>query len=161
MNSEFYKIEEYNISKKEPKKYFENVKSDYALRKLFVMMNKNKLLEILRFNKKLQKRLNININDYRKCSKIEIELKRSDNKYGQFINITDEEKEYCHIYFDNSSHEVNKNYLGCDEEFKTIKIIFDYQVKSFEKLFYNCNCIDSIFFKKFYSNNVINMSGMF
>ena len=42
-----------------------------------------------------------------------------------------------------------------------IKIIIDYQAKSFKKLFYHCNCIDSIFFKKFYRNNITDMSSMF
>ena len=42
-----------------------------------------------------------------------------------------------------------------------IKIIIDYQVKSFKELFYNCNYIESIFFKKFYRNNITNMHYMF
>ena len=48
----------------------------------------------MKYNKKLQKRLNININDYRECSKIEIELKPADNIYGQFINRPIKDKEY-------------------------------------------------------------------
>ena len=36
-----------------------------------------------------------------------------------------------------------------------IKIIIDYQVKSFKKLFYWCICIESINFKKFYRNKFI------
>ena len=39
-----------------------------------------------------------------------------------------------------------------------IKIIINYQVKSFENLFRDCNCIESINFKKFYKNNINNMS---
>ena len=34
------------------------------------------------------------------------------------------------------------------------KIIIDYQVKSFKDLFFLCECIESINFKKFYRNNV-------
>ena len=44
---------------------------------------------------------------------------------------------------------------------KKIKIIIDYQVKSFNKLFFKCYCIESINFKKFYRNNIIDMSWMF
>ena len=139
----------------------ENLKSDYILKKLFGMIQKDKSLEIIRFNKKLKKKLNINIDDYKQCCKIEIELKLSYYKYGQFINIPDKEKEYCHIYFDNSNQEKFRNYIGPYDKYSMIKIIFDYQVESFEKLFYNCNCIDSIFFKKFYSNNITNMNRMF
>ena len=65
-------------------------------------MKKNKSLEIMKYNKKLQKRANLNINDYKEYfqlySSIEIELKLVDNKYGTFINIPDEEKEYYHIF---------------------------------------------------------------
>ena len=42
-----------------------------------------------------------------------------------------------------------------------IKIIIDFQVISFKNLFNNCECIESIHFKKFYRNNINNMSGMF
>ena len=35
-----------------------------------------------------------------------------------------------------------------------------YQI-SFEKLFYECDCIESIYFNKFYRNNITNMSSMF
>ena len=121
----------------------ENLKSDYILKKLFGMIQKDKSLEIIRFNKKLKKKLNINIDDYKQCCKIEIELKLSYYKYG------------------NSNQEKFRNYIGPYDKYSMIKIIFDYQVESFENLFYNCNCIDSIFFKKFYSNNITNMNRMF
>ena len=35
------------------------------------------------------------------------------------------------------------------------------KLNHFQDLFYNCECIESIKFKKFYRNNVTNMSGMF
>ena len=75
-----------NISKNKQKNVFENLKSDFILKKVFSIMKLNKSLEIMKYNKKLQKRLNININDYRECSKIEIELKLADREYGKFIN---------------------------------------------------------------------------
>ena len=41
---------------------------------------------------------------------IERELKLVNNKYyNNFINISDEEKEYYHIYFDNSNEEIKRN----------------------------------------------------
>ena len=42
-----------------------------------------------------------------------------------------------------------------------IKIIIDYQIKSFKNLFNFCNCIESVNFKKFCGNNINNMSSMF
>ena len=129
------------ISKNEKYKGdFKNLKSDYFLIKIFDIIKQNKSLKIVKYNKKLQKRLNISINDYKECSKIEIELQLANNKYGQFINISDKEN-YCHIYFDNSNKEIKRNYLEKNEKVKMIKIIIDYQVKSFEKLFDRCENI--------------------
>jgi len=42
-----------------------------------------------------------------------------------------------------------------------INIIIDYQNESLSNLFDNCRCIESINFKKFYRNNITNMSYMF
>ena len=114
-----------NISKKDQTQNLDNLKSDYFLRKLFDILKKDKSLKIIKYNKQLQKRLNININDYMQCSKIEIELKIANNKYGEFINIPKKEKEYYHIYFDNSKEEIKRNYLEKNEKVKMIKIIID------------------------------------
>ena len=54
-----------------------------------------------------------------------------------------------------------RNYINEDDEIKVIKIKIDYQVKSFENLFSDCKCIESLYFKKFYRNNINNMNGMF
>ena len=130
---------------------FNNIKADFFLQKLFNNLKTKKLLNIVKYNKKIKKRINIKINDYKeyseKYSSIEIEIKPVNNKYGQFINFKDEDKKYYHIYFNNHEEEINRNYINENEEIKIIKIIIDYQIKSFEKLFENCKCIESIYFK--------------
>ena len=123
------------ISKIEQKKGFDNLKSNLMLKKIISLMKINKSLNIMRYNKKIQKRLNICIDNYKECSKIEIELKIADNRYGTFINIPDEEKEYYHIYFDHSNEEIKRYYLKKNEKVKMVKIKIDYQVKSLEDLF--------------------------
>ena len=145
-----------------------NLKSIVILKKILSYITKNESLNILRYNKKLQKRLNLSINDYKDYSQlyspIEIELKFDENKCDEknrFIYILDEEKEYYHIYFDNSKEEIKRNYLDEKEKVNSIKIIIDYQVKSFKKLFINCKNISSIFFKKFNRINIVDMSYMF
>ena len=144
------------------------------------IMKKTKSLTIVKYSKKLQKRMNLNINSYKDYSQlyslIELELKLIDDKCDEverkyniwfkeknntFINILDEEKEYYHIYFDNSKEEIKRNFLNKNEKVNTIKIIIDYQVKSFKKLFLDCNKISSIKFKKFYRINITDMSEMF
>ena len=128
-------------------------------------IKKNKLLNITKYNKKFQKRLNININNYKEYSQlyttIEIELKITNNRYGKFINIPENQNEYYHIYFDNSKEEIKRNYLEDNEKVRMIKIVINYQVKSFKELFKFCKCIYSIFFKQFYRNNLTDMSSMF
>ena len=47
-----------------------NLKSDYFLQKIFDHLQTKKSLEIFKYNKKLQKRLNININNYKEYSEI-------------------------------------------------------------------------------------------
>ena len=119
----------------------------------------------MKYNKKLQKRLNLNINDYKDYSQIyspiERELKLDDKKYGKFINISNDDKEYYHIFFDNSDEEMKRNYLKQNEKVEIIKIKIDYQVKSFERLFKDNDFISSIFFKKFHRITITNMRCMF
>ena len=155
----------------------ENIKSDYMLKNLFNIMKKNISFKIVKYNKKLQKRLNLNFNSYKDYSQlyspIEIEIKIWENQYDKynifeqsnkknmFINKLDEVKEFYHIYFDNSNEEIKKSYLNDNEKVNTIKIIIDHQVKSFKKLFYYCENVYSIFFKKFTRTNITDMSFMF
>ena len=143
----------------------ENIKSKYILQKVFYNLEKKKLLYILKYNKQIKNRIEIDINAYKEYSEIysliEIEITLAKNKYGNFINIKKEDEIYYHIYFNNLKTETKRNYIGKNEKIKIIKIIIDYQVKKFNDLFNKCNCIKSIYFKKFYRNNINNMSGTF
>ena len=118
-----------------PKDIFNNLKADYFLRILFNNLKRKKVLNIVKINKNIKKRLNININDYKEYSEaftpIEIKIKPVSNKYGQFINIKEEEK-YYHIYFNNNKEEMKRNYINEGEQIQIIKIIIDYQIRSFE-----------------------------
>ena len=142
-----------------------NVRSVYILQRIFDIIPKNKHFGIIRYNKKLQKRLDLSINDYKECSElftsIEIEIKTANNIYDSFINILELYKDYYHIYFDDNKKEIKRCYLTEEDKVNKIKIKIDYQVKSFKKLFYECYCIESIYFKKFYRNNITDMSDIF
>ena len=129
-------------------------------------MAERKYLETIRYNKSIQKRINININHYKAYSEtktsIELDIIPMKGEYGKFININEEDKKYFHIYFnDNKKKEIENTSLYKDDNVSKISIIIDYQIKSFSELFYNCECIESIKFKKFYRNNVTDMSDMF
>ena len=143
-----------------------NIKADYFLKNVFNNLEKKRTLNIVKYNKNLMKRINININDYKEYSEIytliEIEIKPVNNKYGKFINIKKEDEKYYHIYFNNKEEEIgNKTYINKKDKVTKIRIVIDYQVKSFGNLFLNCKCIKSINFKKFNRNNIDNMSYMF
>ena len=156
---------ELNKDKIESKDIFKNLKNDYFLRNVFNNLLKKKLLDIIKYNKNIQKGINIIINDYKnfseKYSSIEIEIRPFNKKYGKFIYIKKEEEIYYHIYFNNNEEEIKRNYIYEDEDIKIIRIKIDYQVKSFENLFSDCKCIESLYFKKFYRNNINNMNSMF
>ena len=141
------------------------IRCNYFLEKLFNILEKKKSLDLIKYNKKLKKRINININDYKEYleiySSIEIEINPMINKFGKFINIKDEDSIYYHIYFNNNKEEIKRNYINKDEGIKIIKIIIDYQIKSFKELFNDCKIIEYIYFKKFYRNNINNMDLMF
>ena len=143
-----------------------NLKSDFFIQLFFGYLTERKSLETIRNNKSIQKRIGININHYKayseKYSSIELDIIPIKGKCGKFININQEDKKYFHIYFnDNKIIEIYKTSLNEYNNVSKISIIIDYQIKSFPKLFYYCECIESIKFKKFYRNNVTDMSRMF
>ena len=156
--------EENEIAKPNP--IMTNLKSDYFLRKLYDIISKKKKLEIIRFNKKMQNRINLSIKDYKEYSEIftpiEIEIVPTKGKYGNFIKINKNDKLFYHIYFNDNKKEIkNKYYIKEEDKVRKIKIIIDYQVKSFKYLFEWCEYIEFINFKKFYRNNITDMSLMF
>ena len=135
-NKEKIEVEQIKIKNK-----FEKVKNDNFIEKLFNNMQKKRLLNILIYNKNMKKRININSDDYKEYSEtyssieIEIEIKPVVNKYDKIINFKREDEKYYHIYFNNDKEEIKRNYINKREEIETIKIIIDYQIKSFEGLF--------------------------
>ena len=140
----------------------DNIKSKYILSKIYDNMTMKKKLKIVKYNKRIQNRLNLDVKDYKEYSEIEIEIIPIKDKYGKFINIKENDELYYHIYFNDNNEEIKNKYdIKEEDKVKKIKIIIDYQVKSFKELFYDCECIESINFKKFYRNNITDMSHIF
>ena len=145
-----------------------DIKSNFIIKIIFSYMQRNKQLEIIRYNKKAQNRFDLSLNDFKEYSQlystIKIELKLTDNeknKYRKFINISQSNKKYIHVYFDNSHKEINRNQLKRNEKVKTVQIVIDHQIKSLKDLFSYCDSINSICFKKFTRINITDMSFMF
>ena len=149
------KVEEQGQSKLiDANNLLRNLKCDYFIQKFFGYMPKRKSLETIKYNKSIQKRINININHYKayseKYSSIELDIIPMKGECGKFINIKKEDKKYFHIYFnDNKKEEIENTSLNKDDNVSKITIIIDYQIKSFSILFAYCNCIKSIKFKNF------------
>ena len=131
----------------------ENLKSHYILEIILNYITKKKSLEIIKCNKKIQQRLNINIKDYKNYSEmyssIEIDIIPNTDKYREFINISEQDKKFYHIYLNKENNITTK-----------IIVKIDYQVKSFFELFKSCS-FKSITFRRFTRNNINNMSSMF
>ena len=86
-----------------PNPPFESLKSDYFLQKLYDNMTKKKKLEIVKYNKRIQNRINLSVKNYKEYSEtftpIEIEIIPTKDKYGRFINLSNKvDRLYYHIF---------------------------------------------------------------
>ena len=138
------KFEKLNIIKSKNK--LMNIKSDYFIQILFNYIPKKVSLELIQYNINIQKRLNININNYKdfceKFSSIELEIVPIQNEYGAFINIKEENKKYFHIYFNDNKEEIKRKELNKEDKVSKITIIIEHQINSFDNLFDYCKCIE-------------------
>ena len=96
MDSKNKSKEEQEVSKETTKQMIFKIKSNYILKNIFNFIQIYKSLNIIKINKKLQKRMGVTKKDYESFI---IELKLHENKYGQFIKIGEGEESYYHIYF--------------------------------------------------------------
>ena len=112
------------------------------LNTIFSNPRKRRLLNIVKYNKKIQNLLNLDVKDYEEYCKIEIEIIPCNNKYGRYINIEENQKFFYHIYFNDNEEEIKNKYeINKKDKITKIKIIIDYQVRSFNELYNGCECI--------------------
>ena len=139
------------------------IRSNYILKKIVLSLKPKNYLSLMKYNKKIQKKLNISIKDFKIYNQIEIELipikDIIDNIPRTVINYEEKNKKYFHIYCDNKRKRVN--YIKLKDNISKIKIIIDNEIKSFRGLFENCDYISSINFIKFNRKDIIDMSYMF
>ena len=108
------KVEEQGQSKLiDSSNQLKNLKSDYFIHKFFGYMTERKYLKIIRYNKSIQKRIDININHYKVYS-----------------------EKYLHVSFnDNKKKDIERTSSHKYDNISKISIIIDYQIKSFSELF--------------------------
>ena len=107
-----------------PNPILESLKSDYFLQKLYDIMPKKKKLEIVKYNKKVQNRLDLGIKDYKEYSETftPIEIIPTKGKYFRFISINKNDELFYHIYFNDNKEEIkNKDEIQVDFFGKTTK----------------------------------------
>ena len=148
--------------------FLDRIKSNNILKYIFKNIDELQLLKIAKYNKALQKKMGLSLNDYKIYSeiksKIEIEIvaKWKGERYpSYFIKKYKENINYIHIYFNNDKIETKRNYINEKEKVVKIKVIIDKEILSFGHLFDFCRVIESINFTKFYRKNIKDMSGMF
>ena len=145
------------------------ITSKYIIKRIFQNLSKGSFLNLIRYNKILQKVFELKLEDYKEYSEIyspiEFELIPTLNKHGKFINLSDDSRDqkYYHIFFNDSNEEQDTYSLDEEEKDKInkIKIVIDHKIKSLEKLFEDCKCIESIKIKKFSRINIEDMRAMF
>ena len=127
-------------------------------------LEEKKYLEITRYCKKIQKSLNITKKDYKGYKNIEIELipiPKEELKNGKNIFISLYDGYYYHTYFNNDRKQINRDYITKEDNVSKIKIVIESNVKKIDTLFFNCDCIKEINFKRFKRNDITDMSSIF
>ena len=147
------------------KNFFSNIKNNYRLKQIFKNLQYTKLLKILKHNQNLQKRLDIGLNDYKTFYDVELEIipkfENLDKDKNIFINIPDYDSSYYHIYFNDSTDEIKRNYFDINDKVAKIKVILNFGINSFDRLFCCCSCIQKISIIKFDRNDINSMVDMF
>ena len=146
---------------------WKNIKSKHILKQIFNKLHKSTFFKIIKHNKYIQNLFGLELNDFKVYyEKIIIEIipKRYlkyayDENY--FIRIKSNEEPYFHIYFDDDKEEIKRAFIKKNESVRKIKIIIDYEIKSFFNLFHNCEIIEKINFIQFNRKDINDMSYMF
>ena len=150
-------------SNKKINNFLAGIKNNFILKQIFADFEENKWLNIIRYNKIIQNRLNIDIKYYKKIYlQIKIEIFPSKNRKGLFINIPEKKESYFNIFFSGKEGKQKQNYIDKGDKIKKIIVKIDYGIKSLNKLFKDCICIKKVNFVRFNRKDPIkNMSHMF
>ena len=140
----------------------EKIRSQFILKKIFKNLCRKKYLQIIKYNKKIQKKGDISLIDYKEYNQTEIILKYDLSLTEKYINITEDNKPYIHIY-NIKQNEIHVGIMNHSIIYKIteIKIIIDNEAKSLKGLFKNCVSIIYINFIKCNRKDIISTIELF
>ena len=137
----------------------DKIKSKYIFKQLFKILNKKRLLQLIKINKQLNKLLNIILEDYKKFVQIIFELTLTENVIVSNLSYGAEKiRKYIHYYKLDSDIELKHNKHFVSNQFK---IVIDYEVNSLDGFFNGESKIREIKVIKWNNINIIDLSFMF
>ena len=136
------------------------IKSKFVIKKITKNLAQKRLLQLMKYNKKIQEKLDISINDYREYNQIEFKLYPNDKIGNIFLNSINMDKNNIHIYINHDKIE-NGSIIEHNDIIKKIKLVIDPEIKSLSSLFNGFDNIDYIECIKFNRKDIIDMSKMF
>ena len=143
------------------KNFLLSIKSKYVLKNIVKLIPKEIFFECIRYNKRLQKLMDINLTDYMDFNKIICEITPKDMHNFSFFNNSGIKESLIHIYINGNENETTFNELNNNKNIiRLVKIKID-QGKSLQGLFRGNRSIKKIEFIKFNNKTVTDMSGMF
>ena len=139
-----------------------DIKSNFILKKVIDYLPRHKLLRLINHSKKVQNKLNKNINDYKnEFYKIIIEIIPLEYSKGKILYNAKKNKSHYHIYLNDDKIETKRKSITKAEKINKIILEIDYDIKSLKDLFRERIYIKKINFIKFNRDDVIDMSSMF
>ena len=139
-----------------------DIKSNFILKKVIDHLPRHKLLKLINHSKKVQNRLNKNINDYKnEFYKIIIEIIPLEYSKGKILYSTKQNRSHYHIYLNDDKVETKRKNITKAEKINKIILEIDYDIKSLKDLFRERLYINKINFIKFNRDDITDMSFMF
>ena len=89
------------------------IRSRYIMKRIFENIRLNKYMKLIKYDKKLQKKMNISTINYKEYNQIEIELRPSQKYYisGKFINTNLDNESHIHIFNNNCKREIDSSFF--------------------------------------------------
>ena len=120
------------------------IKSSFVLKIIFGFLNECKKLNIIKYNKKLQKRLNVNKNYYSTIITIKFIKNRKNEFCFELFNKSDFYDEKIYLYNENNDKEVKNRSIKPNGNIRYIEVIFRRKRNSLAKLFSDYKYIKSV-----------------